>query len=131
MLKNIVHLFFIITGGTLGYLYMPSLVEWLDFTNASWVSSPYTGTVFGAIILFFVSYLLAGYIVDFLKWVEEALIKVPVDDLFFGSVGLIIGLVVAYLINITLQDINIKVVSQILPLFITIRSEEHTSELQS
>ena len=120
MLKNIVHLFFIITGGTLGYLYMPSLVEWLDFTNASWVSSPYTGTVFGAIILFFVSYLLAGYIVDFLKWVEEALIKVPVGDLFFGSVGLIIGLVIAYLINITLQDINIKVVSQILPLFITI-----------
>src|SRR5699024_998645 len=55
-----------------------------------------------------------------LKWVEEALIKVPVGDLFFGSVGLIIGLVVAYLINITLQDINIKVVSQILPLFITI-----------
>jgi len=120
MLKNIVHLFFIIIGGTLGYLYMPSLVEWLDFTNASWVSSPYVGTVFGAIILFFVSYLLADYIVGFLKWVEEALIKVPVGDLFFGSVGLIIGLVIAYLINITLQDINIKVVSQILPLFITI-----------
>ncbi|MBU5467980.1 PIN/TRAM domain-containing protein [Virgibacillus sp. MSJ-26] len=120
MLKNIVHLFFIITGGTLGYLYMPSLITWLDFTSAGWVSSPYTGTVLGAIILFFVSYLIADYIVGFLKWVEEALIKVPVGDLFFGSVGLIIGLVIAYLINITLQDINIKVVSQILPLFITI-----------
>lgn len=120
MLKNIVHLFFIITGGTLGYLYMPSVITWLDFTSAGWVSSPYTGTVLGAIILFFVSYLIADYIVDFLKWVEEALIKVPVGDLFFGSVGLIIGLVIAYLINITLQDINIKVVSQILPLFITI-----------
>lgn len=120
MLKNIVHLFFIITGGTLGYLYMPQVIELLNFTNASWLVSPYTGTVLGAIILFLVSYLLAGYIVEFLKWVEDALIKVPVGDLFFGSVGLIIGLIIAYLINITLQDINIKVVSQILPLFITI-----------
>lgn len=120
MLKNIVHLFFIITGGTIGYLYMPQIITWLNFTDAAWVASPYTGTVLGAIILFFVSYLLADYIVDFLKWVEETLIKVPVGDLFFGSVGLIIGLVVAYLINITLQDINIKVISQILPLFITI-----------
>src|SRR5699024_2186995 len=58
--------------------------------------------------------------VGFLKWVEEALIKVPVGDLFFGSLGLIVGLVIAYLINITVQDMNISIVSQILPLFITI-----------
>src|SRR5699024_7777650 len=40
--------------------------------------------------------------------------------LFFGSVGLILGLVVAYLINIPIQDVSIKIVSQIIPLFITI-----------
>lgn len=120
MLKNIVYLFFIITGGTVGYLFIPDIIAFFDFTDVSWVASPYTGTVLGAIILFSISYLLADYIVEFLKWVEEALIKVPAGDLFFGSLGLILGLVIAYLINITLQDINIKVVSQILPLFITI-----------
>src|SRR5699024_11850554 len=63
---------------------------------------------------------IVDYIVGFLRWIEEALIKVPIIDLFFGSVGLILGLVVAYLINIPIQDIGVKVVSEILPLFITI-----------
>ncbi|WP_174615373.1 PIN/TRAM domain-containing protein [Virgibacillus ihumii] len=120
MLKKIVYLFFIITGGTIGYLYLPEIVKLLDFTNAGWVASPYFGTVIGAIILFLLSYWLADYIVGFLRWIEDALIKVPAGDLFFGSIGLIVGLLIAYLVNITLQDINIKIVSQLLPLFLTI-----------
>ncbi|MFC4559694.1 PIN/TRAM domain-containing protein [Virgibacillus kekensis] len=120
MLKKIVHLFFLITGGTIGYLYVPDIVNFMDFTEADWVASPYVGLVLGAIILFLISYWIADYIVGFLRWIEEALIKVPVGDLFFGSLGLIIGLVVAYLINIPLQDIEIELVSQVIPLFITI-----------
>lgn len=120
VLKKIVHLFFIISGGTIGYLYIPDIIELLDFTDASWVASPYVGLVLGAIILSLISYWLADYIVGLLRWIEEALIKVPVGDLFFGSLGLIIGLVVAYLINIALKDIDIEFVSQVIPLFVTI-----------
>ncbi|WP_284140990.1 MULTISPECIES: PIN/TRAM domain-containing protein [unclassified Virgibacillus] len=120
MLKKVVYLFFLITGGTLGYLYVPDIVNFLDFTDMKWVASPFLGTALGAIILFLISFWLVDYIVGFLKWIEEALIKIPVGDLFFGSLGLIIGLVIAYLINIPLQDINIKFVSQVVPLFITI-----------
>lgn len=120
MLKKIVHLFFIITGATIGFLYVPDIVVLLGFTQLNWISSPYLGLIVGAIILFLISYLLADYIVGFLKWVEEALIKVPVGDLFFGSLGLILGLVVAYLINIPIQDVSIQVVSQVIPLFLTI-----------
>ncbi|WP_090240964.1 PIN/TRAM domain-containing protein [Lentibacillus halodurans] len=120
MLKKIVHLFFIISGGTIGYLYIPDIVNVLDLTDARWAASPYLGMAFGAIILFVFSYFVAGYIVGFLKWIEEALIKVPVGDLLFGSFGLVGGLVIAYLVNIPLTDINIYLVSQVLPLFITI-----------
>ncbi|WP_164670654.1 PIN/TRAM domain-containing protein [Virgibacillus doumboii] len=119
MLKKIVHLLFIISGGTIGYLYVPDIVNLLDFTDANWVSSPYAGLILGAIILFLFSYWLADYIVGFLRWIEDALIKVPVGDLFFGSLGLILGLVVAYLINIAFKDINIAFVSQVIPLIIT------------
>ncbi|SHG12880.1 PIN/TRAM domain-containing protein [Ornithinibacillus halophilus] len=120
MLKKIVHLFFIISGGTIGYLYIPSIIRFLDFTDADWVASPYLGLVLGAIILFLISYLIVDYIVDFLRWIEEGLVKVPVGDLFFGSLGLIIGLVIAYFANIPLQYINIELVSQVIPLFVTI-----------
>ncbi len=120
MLERIVHLFFIITGGTVGFLYSPTIVESLNLDHIQWSTSPYVGLVIFAIIFFVLSYFIVDYIVGFLRWIEEALIKVPVIDLFFGSVGLILGLVVAYLINIPIQDIGIKVVSEILPLFITI-----------
>lgn len=120
VLRKIVHLFFIILGGTIGYLYIPDIINLLDFTDARWATSPYLGTAVGAIIFFIVSYWLAVYIVGFLKWVEDALIKLPAGDLFFGSIGLIVGLVIAYFINRPLQDINIEVISQVIPLFIMI-----------
>lgn len=120
MLKKIVHLFFIILGGTIGYLYGPKLLTLLNISDGTWLLSPYLSLLIGAIILFFLSYVFADYIVGFLKWIEEGLIKIPVGDLFFGSAGLIIGLVVAYLININLQDLKLQIISQVIPLFITI-----------
>lgn len=60
------------------------------------------------------------YIVDFIRWVEDSLVRAPVADLLFGSLGLIIGLIVAYLINVFVQDIQIQVVSQVVPIFLTI-----------
>lgn len=120
MMKNIIHIFFVITGGTLGFLYLPDIIRLLDISNDGWLYSPYLGSVLGAIIFFILSYLLADYIVGFLKWVEEGLIKIPVVDLFFGTIGLIVGLLVAYLINIPIKDTSLKIVSEILPLFLTV-----------
>ncbi|WP_331713676.1 PIN/TRAM domain-containing protein [Lentibacillus sp. JNUCC-1] len=120
MLKKIVHLFFIITGGTVGYLYIPDIINLFNLTETAWVTSPYFGSVAGAIILFLISYWLADYVVGFLRWIEDGLIKLPAGDLFFGSVGLIVGLVVAYLATIPLLDIGNQLVSKVLPLFLTI-----------
>lgn len=120
MLKKIVHLFFIITGGTIGYLYGPDIIKSLNFIDVKWLTSPYAGMALGAIILFLLSYWLVDYIVRFLRWIEDGLIRVPAVDLLFGSLGLIIGLVIAFLVNMTFKDMAIPFVSQILPLFITI-----------
>ena len=120
VLKKIVHLFFIISGATIGYLYIPNIIRLLDFTDLTWVESPFLGAALGAIILFVISYWIADYIVDFLRWIEEGLVKIPIGDLLLGSLGLIIGLVTAFLINLPIQEIQIEFVSNVIPLFITI-----------
>lgn len=51
---------------------------------------------------------------------EDALVKLPAMDLFFGSIGLIVGLVIAYFVNMPFQDMSIRIFSQVLPLFIMI-----------
>lgn len=119
MLKIYVQLFILIAGATIGYLYVPDVMQLFNLTSGNWMESPYVGLILGAIILYLLTFWLVDYIVGFLKWVEETLVKAPVGDLLFGSLGLIIGLIVAYLITIPLKDIQIQLVSQVLPLFLT------------
>src|SRR5699024_11796043 len=70
VLKKVVHLFFIITGGTLGYLYVPEIIKALHVTDVKWLTSPYVGLVIGVIILFLITYWIVDYIMDALRWVE-------------------------------------------------------------
>lgn len=120
MLKKIVHIFFVVLGGTIGYVYIPVIVDLLKLTDINLLTNPYLGMALGALIFFLLSYFLADYIVNFIKWIEDALIKLPALDLFFGSVGMIVGLIISYLVTMPLQDISIQIVSQVLPIFITI-----------
>lgn len=120
MLKKIVHIFFIVLGGTIGFVYIPVIADLLNPTSIEWLTNPYFGMVLGALILFLLSYFIADYIVNFFKWVEDTLIKLPAMDLLFGSVGMIFGLLISYLVTMPLQDINIQIVSQVLPIFITV-----------
>lgn len=119
MIKYVVHIFFIVLGGTIGYLYIPVIIELLNL-DLEWLTNPYFGMVVGAILLFIFSYFIIDYIMNFFKWIEETLIKLPAMDLLFGSLGMIVGLVISYLVTMPLQDINIHIVSQVLPIFITI-----------
>ncbi|MEH7235981.1 PIN/TRAM domain-containing protein [Bacillus sp. JJ1562] len=120
MLKRIVQLFFLIVGGMLGIVYLPDLLGLLNFDNIPYLNNSYTLAISGAIILFIVTFWLVDYIVDLIKWLEESLIKAPVTDVLFGSIGLITGLIVAFLIVIPLDRISFSVVNTVLPIFITL-----------
>jgi uncharacterized protein YacL len=119
MVKRIVQLFFVIVGGMLGFLYVPNLLQLTQIQSPVWVSSPYTGAIIGAIILFLTTFWLVDYTVNLFKWVEDALIKAPVTDVLFGGLGLVVGLLVAFLIVIPLKTINFQVVNTVIPIFVT------------
>ncbi|MFS0821004.1 PIN/TRAM domain-containing protein [Bacillus sp. 1P02SD] len=120
MLKRIVQLFFLIVGGMLGIVYLPDVLKLLNIDNIPYLNNSYTLAILGAIILFIVTFWLVDYIVGLIKWLEESLIKAPVTDVLFGSLGLISGLIVAFLIVIPLDRISFSVVNTVLPIFITL-----------
>ncbi|MBN8237453.1 PIN/TRAM domain-containing protein [Halobacillus kuroshimensis] len=119
MLKRIVQLFIVITGGTIGYLYFPELFTTMGLTWQTWIQAV-MGAVIGALILFLLTFWIVDYIVDFIRWVEDSLVRAPVADLLFGSLGLIVGLLIAYLINVFVQDIQIQVINQVVPIALTV-----------
>ena len=100
MLKRIVQLFFLVIGGALGIYLIPKVINVLDIGAVPLLEGSYVRAIIGAIILFLTTFWLVDYIVQLIKHIEEALVKAPVADVLFGTLGLISGLIVAYLILI-------------------------------
>lgn len=120
MLKRIVQLFFLVIGGALGIFLIPKVIDVLNVGSIPWLEESYIRAIIGAIVLFITTFWLVDYIVHLIKYVEEAMVKAPVTDVLFGSLGLIFGLIVAYLILLPIKSITIQVISTVLQIFVTI-----------
>lgn len=120
MVKRIVQLFFVIVGGMLGIFYIPLLVNLLNLEHINWLSTSYVSAIIGAVFLYLLTLLFVDHIVGLIRWFEEVVVKAPVTDVLFGSLGLIVGLIVAFLIVIPLKDIGFKVVNTVVPIFLTL-----------
>ncbi|RYL89925.1 PIN/TRAM domain-containing protein [Sporolactobacillus sp. THM7-4] len=120
MLKRMIQLFFILLGGTLGFVYIPKIILILNFGSGipAWISSPFTGMVLGAVILALLSFGFVDSIVNLMKTFEDKIVKAPVTDVVFGTIGLVFGLVISFLIQIPLERLNIAGISTVLPIFI-------------
>ncbi|WP_106589955.1 PIN/TRAM domain-containing protein [Salsuginibacillus halophilus] len=120
MLKRIVQLFFLLAGGTLGFVFIPEFLSLMNGdTFPAWLGNPYVGAVIGSVVIFLATFWSASYIVQFMHKIEESIVKAPVTDVLFGTLGLVFGLVVAFLVGIPLNTIQIPVLSELLPIFIT------------
>ncbi|MCE7793835.1 PIN/TRAM domain-containing protein [Salipaludibacillus sp. CUR1] len=121
MLRKIVQLVILFIGGTVGYLFIPDLIHFLNINGTpEWLINGYFGAVLGALILYLSLYLFVDNIVSFIRLAEDTLVKFPVTDLLFGTVGLVIGLMLAFLITVALNSVEIPVLSSVLPLILTL-----------
>ncbi|MBM7615336.1 PIN/TRAM domain-containing protein [Alkaliphilus hydrothermalis] len=79
-----------------------------------------TGIIISAVVGGGIFFILTPWIIkqgrDLANWIEKELANVPVINIVLGSVGLIIGLVIAYLISQVLNVIPIPLVGEILSL---------------
>lgn len=120
MIKRVVQVMFLLVGGTLGVLFLPYLFQLSSFTTNPLIDNPYIAAILGALFLFVFSTFLTNPIVNFIKWLEDLLMKAPVLDLVFGSFGLIVGLIVAYLVGSGLNNIQIPVITATLPIILVV-----------
>lgn len=126
MLKRIVQLFFAILGAVCGFQYGKLALDGLNGVLSLGLDRLIGETliyqsvyaIITAIILVLLTSWLTDYIVSMIKWGEEKILKAPVQDLLFGTMGLILGLLIAFLL--TQPIAGIPVLGQILPAFIFI-----------
>ena len=120
MLKRIVQACFLIIGGTLGLFLIPDLLKLFSLHNIPLINNPYVSAIFGAIIFYLISLWAIDHVVHFIKWVEESLVKVPITDIIFGSVGLAFGLLIAFLFGYALNAIDIPIINGVAPILLTL-----------
>ncbi len=120
MLKKVVQASFLLTGGTLGVLFLPHLFKLFSFTSNPFIDNPYVSAILGAAILFILSIFLTEPIVNFVKWLEERLLRAPIFDLLFGTIGLMVGLSLAFLASFGLNSIQIPFITSVAPILLSI-----------
>lgn len=122
MVKRIIQLFFLLVGGGLGYQFAPSLFEFLNqYLNLGerLPGIEYIGAALGAAIFVLGTSWLTNFLERIIRRGEERLIRLPITDVLFGSMGLIIGLIVAFLLYLPIQNIELPIVGNFLPLFLS------------
>ncbi|WML50313.1 PIN/TRAM domain-containing protein [Neobacillus sp. PS3-34] len=120
MLRRIVQACFLIIGGTLGIFLIPELLNIMKIDHNSIISNSYVTAILGAIIFYLITFWAVDYVTDFIKWLEDSLVKIPVTDVLFGSVGLIIGLFIAFLVGYALNAVQVPVVNTVAPILLTL-----------
>lgn len=120
MIKRIVQIIYIFVGSTLGLVLFPLLDKLLKTDMPTILHNPYVQAVSGAVIFFILSLWLVDPTVAFIKYIEEKLLKTPISMILFGSLGLVFGLILAYLISLPIDSIRLQYVSSIIQMVITI-----------
>ena len=119
LLKRIVQAGFLIIGGTLGIFFIPDLLKLLTF-ESNLINNPYVSAILGAIIFYLIIFWAVDYVVNFVKLMEESLVRAPITDIIFGSVGLAFGLILAFLIGYALTAIKVPILNTIAPILLTL-----------
>lgn len=120
MLKWIIYIAFVLIGGTLGLFFLPHLYEAMNLSDNPWIANPYVSILVGAILLFVAALFITDYLVTFIRWMEERLLNTPVWDLLFGTVGLVLGLVVAFLLGSAIETLDLLAIGSIVPVVLSL-----------
>ena len=120
MLRRIVQACFLITGITLGVFLIPELLRLLTIDDIPILNNAYVSAILGAIIFYLITFWAVDHVVNFVRWTEESLVKVPITDIISGSLGLIFGLIIAFLIGYALNTIEVLILNTIAPIVLTL-----------
>lgn len=118
MLKRIVQACFLVGGAALGIFLIPDLLTLIKIIDIPMINNPYIAAVLGAIIFYLLTFWMIDYVVDFVKLIEEFLVKLPITDIIFGSLGLMFGLLIAFLSGYALS--SIEVLNTVVPIVFTL-----------
>ena len=120
-MKKLIVIMFILLGGSVGYNSFETFFNFLtDGTfGASIISNSWFGMVIGALIGSLIGILVVDPILNTLKRLTQLVTDLSTSYLICGSLGLIFGLIISWLINFSLQLFNIPYLNEVVSIVVT------------
>ncbi|MFC6179036.1 PIN/TRAM domain-containing protein [Weissella sagaensis] len=116
--KRIIQSIFILAGGAIALTLMPVIWDILDLTKYVWINNVIFDFIFGAIIFYLLSFVLWRPVDRTLHRIETYLNKQSPLLLLIGSLSTLIGLVIAVVITVPLQNMDNFFLSAVVPVIV-------------
>lgn len=119
MFKKVILFLSVVIGLSFGVTIGPSLWRAVNFINPV-IANPYVNGLIFALIFMSLGSLLSPLIEKGVKRLLELVNKQTTSNLILGTIGLLVGLMIGYLLALPFSSLNIPVLSQTLPLVFSI-----------
>lgn len=117
MAKKIIMGIFVLIGGSIGASFLPLVWDFFNISN-KFMNFSFVNIVIGAIIFLLISLPTTKYIEQGIKKIEVLLSQQSITYLLYGSIGTIIGMVLAWLGSLFLIGLSLPFISSILPIIV-------------
>lgn len=119
MVSKLILLTFMLVGGSLGYNFLPELLGYWE-SAPRWILHPIMGLIVGVIIFYIIGLQMVRPIEKGFSKIEKTFSELSMPYLMFGSIGAIIGLILAWLVNLSLIALDMIIISDVVPIILTI-----------
>lgn len=116
----VITILFVLIGAYLGFYFLPSFYQLLPIPVPQFVNNFIVNIILGGLILYLISLATRDYLMRGLEKTEELLSQLSLSYILFGVIGIILGLIVAWLVNLTLIGLQLPFISNILPIIISV-----------
>ncbi|WP_026478128.1 PIN/TRAM domain-containing protein [Alkaliphilus transvaalensis] len=122
MIYRIIRISLAVLGSLLGVALFLSIINGLglEWGLQNNLVTYITGIIISALLSGGILFIIAPWIIkqgkELANWIEKELANVPIINIVLGSIGLIVGLVIAYIISQAFNDLPIPVVGIIIQL---------------
>ncbi|HLR89299.1 MAG TPA: PIN/TRAM domain-containing protein [Atopostipes sp.] len=117
-LSKLIGLAIVLVFGSIGYNFLPDLFFYY-FPQFTWAHSSFFSIVVGTLIGFVASLLLSKPIERAVRRLQDYVSTLNASYILFGTAGAIIGLIFAWLINLSLVAFSMPIISDVVPIILT------------
>ena len=118
MQKKIFNIVMALIGFSLGATLIPVVWTVFKLDQNQWLNNDITNGIIGAIIFVIISIFTLRYVGSAIKKVEKFIGEQSLQDIVFGSIGVIVGLLLGALVSIPLYSLKIALLNILLPALI-------------